>query len=316
MPLSSGDPAGPAGEPRGTAWAAPSAPSPRGISLDIASQGEKKSRGVCRERLPSNRRAGLSGGRRGFWPLFARLSGGTKEFLPRSWTRCRAAFPGGARLAPQPGGFKQKAWSAGSLVGFYFISFFSFQKTTPTPFCENISPPPPPSRRSPRPPCAPPAPPCLRLARVQDGGILFSPSLFYYYLFIYFILLYFHCTFRLQLPELFDLPRCLLTRKKTPALSAGSSAHTWAPWRSSMLLPNLVTQRARGGTGGGMKGAAGGTSKAPPPRPAPALPYKGGAGGGRRFARQSVRCPPPSSLRPEGSSVAPRFPSLPRGSPP
>lgn len=253
--------------------------------------------------------------------LFARLSG-NKGVLPRGraaparprwWTRCRAALPGGARLAPQPGGFKQKSWSVRSLVGFYFLVFF-FSENNCNPLLRGYF-------FTPLPPAGPPdhhVLPLLPLAsdwHASRTEELFFFPLFYNYLFNYLISLYFHCTFRLQLPKLFDLPRCLLTRKKTPALSAGSSAHTWAPWRASMLLPNLVTQRARGGTEGGMKGAAGGTSKAPPPRPTPALPYIGGAGGGRRFARESVLCPPAPLIAPGGVVIGTAVPPSPRSAP-
>lgn len=62
----------------------------------------------------------------------------------------------------------------------------------------------------------------------------------------------------------------------------------------------------------GMKGAAGGTSKAPPPRPAPALPYIGAAAGGRRSARQSVLCSPAGLIAPGGALTGtPVPPSLP-----
>lgn len=207
-------------------------------------------------------------------------------------------------------------------VGVWFCwFFFSFpsQKITATPLVKIFTFPLP-EKSSSFPPVPPhhvrsvpllsPMPPGWHASRAEG-----------FYIFFYYFLFYFHRTFRLQLPKLFDLPRCLLTRKKTLARSAGSSAHTWAPWRASMLLPNLVTQRARGGRGGGMKGAAGGTSKPLPPRPAPALPYIGGAGGGRRFPCECVSPPPAPLISPWGASSlgAPFSPITPaetlRGSP-
>lgn len=73
--------------------------------------------------------------------------------------------------------------------------------------------------------------------------------------------------------------------------------------------------KSSGGTPGGMKGAAGGTSKAPPPRPTPALPYIGGAGGGRRFARESVLCPPVPFTAPGGVVTGTPVPPSPRSAP-
>lgn len=60
-----------------------------------------------------------------------------------------------------------------------------------------------------------------------------------------------------------------------------------------------------------MKGAAGGTSKPLPPRPAPALPYIGGAGGGRCFARECV--PPPAPFISPWGGVLLGSPDHPRG---
>lgn len=143
LPLSS------AGEPRAQQRGLPpKAPGPQrthpsGTTLDIASQGEKKPRGVCLESLlpnrPLGREKGIFAAVCPFVELYeAALPRGRAALArPRSWTRCRAALPGGARSAPQPGGFKQKGWSLGSLVGFYYF-FFSFQKTTATLFWENF----------------------------------------------------------------------------------------------------------------------------------------------------------------------------------
>lgn len=155
----------------------------------------------------------------------------------------------------------------------------------------------------------------LHLTGTRPGRRNFFPPSSIIYLFICLILLYFHGTFRLQLPKVFDLPRCLLTRKKTPALSAGSSAHTWAPWRASMLLPNLVTQRARGGGPAGdergrrrdIKGAAA------PPHCRPSL-YRGRRRQ-TRFARESVLCSPAPLFAPGRVVIGTPLPLSPRSAP-
>lgn len=112
---------------------APSAPPLGAPTLGIASQGHKKPRGVCLEGLPPSRPLGRE---KGFLSLFARFSGSTGGVLPRgrialARPRCRAGLPGGARLAAQPGGFKQKGWSVGS---FLFFFFFLFREQLQPPF--------------------------------------------------------------------------------------------------------------------------------------------------------------------------------------
>lgn len=137
-------------------------------------------------------RTGLSGGRRGFLPLFARLSGRMKEFCPAAAQPWPGRAPGRAvgRLFPAEStwlhsGFKQKGRSVGSLVGFYFFYFFYFlQKTTATPFCENIflSPPLPPV--PPNTMCFPWSPLPLTDTRPGRRNFFSSPFLLFIYLFI------------------------------------------------------------------------------------------------------------------------------------
>lgn len=229
------------------------------------------------------------GRRRGCLPLVAqRFSGSTVEFCPAAAQPWPGRAPG--RLFPAEPAWLHRPAALNKRLGlqvrwlFFILFFFFFSENNCKPlFRENFF--------SLLPPSGPPDHYLLPLASDWHASRTeeLPPAFSIIYLFIYLISLYFHCTFRLQLPKLFDLPRCLLTRKKTQALSAGSSAHTWAPWRASMLLPNLVTQRARGGNRGGMKGAAGGASKAPPPRPTPALPlYRGRR---RRTPLRTRECP-------------------------
>lgn len=186
LPLSS------AGEPRAQQRGLPpKAPGPQrthpsGTTLDIASQGEKKPRGVCLESLlpnrPLGREKGIFAAVCPFVELYeAALPRGRAALArPRSWTRCRAALPGGARSAPQPGGFKQKGWSLGSLVGFYYF-FFLFRKQLQPSFGRIFfSPSLPPVRSTTV--CSPCSP--LSLTGTRPGRRIFFSPFSIIYLFI------------------------------------------------------------------------------------------------------------------------------------
>lgn len=149
--LSSGVHAHPVvGEPQGTAWAAAKGARPpahpllggRPPSTFTPPPGKKNPRRVCLKRLPPSWQrppgTGACACACACPPLAARLAVSREAISPRgraaparpgAGTRRRAALPGGARLAPQPGGFKQKGCFFG-LVGWVFLvcCFFLLRK--------------------------------------------------------------------------------------------------------------------------------------------------------------------------------------------
>lgn len=128
---------------------------------------------------------------------------------------------------------------------------------------------------------------------------------------------YFQVAFQIQLPKLFDLSLCLLTRKRTFACSAGRSEHTW---KNLARLPALAkfshTKRpARGSEGEDERDSRRDFKGSPCPAPArpitpPPAYIRRGCRGGLSHANCSVASSPfflpsPLSLFAEGSFGCP-----------